>query len=166
MNLRTMAVVVTLALAVVTGCSIPGSSPRVDRPEVHLADGFLLELKLQGLDNYAALYRVNGARRLGFGGGAAATKSQLSWTGSLSLEQYDRLQALLRQHGWFDADVASTGEPPQQVARIALRWPGGRRRFKVTGFSLDVEPVRQLLDDAARSRFQPALENLLQPDER
>lgn len=161
-----MAVAVTLAVAVVTGCSVPGSSPRVDRPEVHLADGFLLELRLQGLDNYAALYRVNGARRLGFAGGAAATKSQLTWTGSLSVEQYDRLQALLRQHGWFDALVVSTGEPPQQVARIALRWPGGRRRFKVTGLSPDIEPVRQLLDDAARSRFEPALEILPEPGAR
>ena len=155
-----------LALAVIMGCSVPGSSPRVDRPEVLFADGFLLELQLQGLDNYAALYRVNGARRLGFGGGVPATQGQLTWTGSLSLEQYDRLQALLRQHGWFDADVASTGEPPQQVARIALRWPGGRRRFKVTGDSPDVDPVRQLLDDAARLRLQPALGIFPQPGER
>ncbi len=155
-----------LALAVCTGCSVPGSSPRVDRPEVFFADGFLLELRLRGLDNYAALYRVNGARRLGFGGGADASNRELSWTGSLSDEQYDRLQALLRQHGWFDGLVASTGEPPQRVARIELRWSGGRRRFKVTGHSPDVEPVRQLLDDAARRRFEPALENLPRPGER
>ena len=163
MKLRATA---ALALAVCTGCSVPGSSPRVDRPEVLFADGFLLELRLQGLDNYAALYRVNGARRLGFGGGVDASNRELSWTGSLSDEQYGRLQALLRQHGWFDGLAASTGEPRQRVAWIKLRWPGGRRRFKVTGNSPDVEPVRQLLDDAARRRLEPALENLPRPGER
>lgn len=164
MKLLTVAVTAALA-AVCAGCSMPGSSPRVDRPEVLFADGFLLELRLQGVDNYAVLYRVNGAGRLGFGGGAAATSSRLTWTGSLSPEQYDRLQALLRQHGWFDGLVASTGEPRRQVARIALRWPGGRRRFTVTGDSPDVEPVRQLLDDAARQRFQPVLESRPRPGE-
>ncbi len=165
MKLRMMALTAALA-AMCTGCSVPGSSPRVDKPEVLFADGFLLELRLQGLDNYAALYRVNGDHRLGFGGGAAATSSRLTWTGSLSSEQYDLLQALLRQHGWFDGLVTSTGEPKQQVARIALRWPGGRRRFTVTGDSPDVDPVRQLLDDAARQRFQSALDILPRPGER
>jgi len=150
-------------IAVNAGCA--GKGPRVEQPEVRIADGFFLELSILGEENYAVLYRVNGARALGFGGGTAAFNRELSWQGSLEQEEYDRLQELLDQHGWFDGTIVSTGEPRQRVSRISLRWPGGSRRLKVTGNSPDVEPVQQLLDRAARRRFEPELESLPQPGE-
>ncbi len=151
-------------LAVNTGCA--GKGPRPQQTEVRIAEGFWLELWILGEENYATLYRVNGARALGFGGGAVAFNRKLSWAGRLQDEEYDRLQELLGEHGWFDGTIASTDEPRRRVARIRLRWPGGSRRLKVTGASPDVEPVRQLLDHAARRRFEPELEILPQAGDR
>ncbi len=153
-----------LTVAVNTGCA--GEGPRSLQPEVRIADGFWLELWILGEENYAVLYRVNGAHALGFGGGAVAFNRELSWTGTLQDEEYDRLQELLGQHGWFDGTIASTGEARRRVARIRLQWTGGSRRMKVTGASPDVEPVRQLLDHAARRRFQRDLEELAWVDDR
>ena len=152
-----------LTVAVNAGCAGAGPKPR--RPDVRIADGFWLELWILGEDNYAVLYRVNGAKALGFGGGAIAFNRELSWEGTLEQVEYDRLQELLRQHGWFDGTIDSTGEARQRVSRIRLRWPGGSRRVKVTGDSPDVEPVLQLLDRAARRRFDDDLEILPQPGE-
>ena len=151
-------------VAVNAGCA--GKGAKVEQPEVRIADGFWLELWILGEDNYAVLYRVNGASALGFGGGAVAFNRELSWEGTLEQAEYDRLQELLGQHGWFDGTIVSTGETSLRVSRIILRWPGGSRRLKVTGVSPGIEPVQQLLDRAARRRFEPELESLPQAGDR
>ena len=152
----TMVIMVIMALA--AGCA--GQSPTINERGVVFADDFYLELWIKGEANYATLYRVNGEHRLGYGGGADAFNRRISWVGTLTDEQYAQLQVLLEQHGWFAGSVSSPGEPAERVTRVQLRWPGGSRRFKIKGESADVEPVRQLLDDAARQRFQRDLERL------
>ena len=144
--------------AIVAGCA--GKSPGLDRPEVVFAEGFYLELWILGQDRYATLYRVNGARRLGFGGGPDAFNRRINWVGTLTDQQYTELQDLLERHGWFAGTVNSPGEPPERITRVRLRWPGGSRRFKVIGDSADIEPVRELLDGVARRRLQRDLDRL------
>ena len=144
--------------AIVAGCA--GKSPGLDRPEVVFADGFYLELWILGQDRYAVMYRVNGAHRLGFGGGADAFNRRISWVGTLTDEQYAELQVLLERHGWFAGTVSTQGEPHERITRVRLRWPGGSRRFKVTGDSADIDPVRELLDGVARQRLQRDLDRL------
>jgi len=153
--------VLGFTVSVNVGCA--GKGPKTEQqPEVRIADGFWLELWILGEENYAVLYRVNGASALGFGGGAVAFNRELSWEGTLEQQEYDRLQELLEQHGWFDGTIDTTGDARQPVSRISLRWPGGSRRLKLRGVSPGVEPVRQLLDRAARRRFKPQLESLPQ----
>jgi hypothetical protein len=157
--------VLGLTVALNAGCA--GKGPKTQQqPEVRIADGFWLELWILGEENYAVLYRVNGASALGFGGGAVAFNRELSWEGTLKPDEYDRLQVLLEQHGWFDGTIVTTGEARQPVSRISLRWPGGSRRLKVKGVSPDIEPVQKLLDRAARRRFDPHLESLPQAGDR
>ncbi len=161
MTLRraTLAVIAaSVVCAIVAGCV--GKSPGLDRPEVVFAEGFYLELWILGQDRYATLYRVNGARRLGFGGGPDAFNRRISWAGTLTDEQYAELQDLLERHGWFAGTVSSPGKLAERITRVQLRWPGGSRRFKVIGDSEDIEPVRELLDGAARQRLQRDLDRL------
>ncbi len=160
MTLRgaTLAVIAASVVAIVAGCV--GKSPGLDRPEVVFAEGFYLELWILGQDRYATLYRVNGARRLGFGGGPDAFNRRINWAGTLTDEQYAELQDLLERHGWFAGTVSSPGEPAERITRVQLRWPGGSRRFKVIGDSADIEPVRELLDGAARQRLRRDLDRL------
>ena len=89
----------------------------------------------------------------------------INWVGELGEEQYAELQVLLERHGWFEGTVDSTGVPPERVTRVRLQWPEGSRRFTVKGDSADIEPVRQLLDDAARQRLGRDLERLPQAGE-
>ena len=161
MTLRRATVAVIAAAvvcAIVAGCV--GKPPGLDRPEVVIAEGFYLELWILGQDRYATLYRVNGARRLGFGGGPDAFNRRINWAGTLTDEKYADLQDLLERHGWFAGTVSSPGEPVERITRVRLRWPGGSRRFTVTGSSADIEPVRELLDGAARQRLQRDLDRL------
>ncbi len=144
--------------AIVAGCV--GKSPGLERPEVVVAEGFYLELWILGQERYATLYRVNGARRLGFGGGPDAFNRRISWVGTLTDEQYAELQDLLDRHGWFAGTVSSPGEPAERITRVRLQWPGGSRRLKVIGDSADIEPVRELLDGAARQRLRRDLDRL------
>ncbi len=155
---RTAAVIAAaFVTAMAAGCA--GKSPSL-RPDVVIADGFYLELWILGQESYATLYRVNGSRKLGFGGGSDAFNRRISWVGTLTVEQYDELQDLLEQHGWFAGTVSTTGDPPERVTRVRLRWPNGSRQFKVKGDSQDIEPVRQMLSDAARQRLRRDLEQL------
>lgn len=155
----TVAVVAAAVVwAVVAGCA--GKAPDFDKLEVLIAEDFYLELWIHGQERYVALYRVNGAHRIGFGGGADAVNQRISWMGTLTDEQYAELQDLLQRHGWFAGTVSSTGEPPERITRVRLQWPGGSRRFKVTGDSTDIEPIRELLDAVARQRLHRDLNRL------
>ncbi len=155
---KTAVIALVFVTAMAAGCA--GKSPSLNRPDVAIADGFYLELWILGRERYATLYRVNGARKLGFGGGGDASNRRISWVGTLTAEQYGELQDLLERHGWFTGTVSTTGDPPERVTRVRLHWPGGSRKFKVKGDSQDIEPVRQLLSDAARQRLRRDLEQL------
>ena len=152
------ATVAAIAAAVVAGCA--GKAPNFDKLEVLSAEGFYLELWIHGQERYVTLYRVNGAHRIGFGGGADAFNQRISWVGTLTDEQYAELQDLLERHGWFAGNVSSQGEPPDRITRVQLQWPGGNRRFKVTGDSADIEPIRELLDAVALQRLHRDLDRL------
>ena len=155
----TVAVIAVAVVAAMTaGCA--GQAPVRDNPQVVFAEGFHLELWTLGPDRYATLYRVNGAHRLGYGGGIDALNRRISWVGTLTDDQYAELQDLLERHGWFAGTVSSRGEPVERVTRVQLRWPGGSRRFKLKGDSADIEPVRDLLDAAARQRLRRDLDRL------
>ena len=145
-------------IAAAAGCK--GSAPTTGVPDVMMADGFYLELSVRNEENYAVFYKVNGAQRLGFGGGRDAMNRQLSWIGALTNEEFERLFELLERNGWFAGTVESTGEPRKNVARATLVWKGGRKRFKRTGRSAQIEPVEKLLADAARRRLDRDLEAL------
>jgi len=151
-------VAVAVVAALTAGCA--GKSPGLDGPRVVFAEDFYLELSTRGPDGYATLYRVNGARRLGFGGGTDALNRRISWVGAITDEQYAELQGLLERHGWFAGTVSAQGEPAQRVTRGQLRWPGGSRRFKLSGDSADIDPVRDLLDGVARQRLSRDLDRL------
>ncbi len=153
------AVCSVLATGLQVGCKT-GRAPVHDLPTVRVADGFYMEYWLLGEDNLALIYRVNGLRALGFGGGADARNRNLNWAGKLTSGQYDRLQELLEQDGWYAGNVTSTGEPRQRITRVQLRWGGKSRRYKLRGECAAAGPVRALLDDAARRRFEPELERL------
>ncbi len=153
----TVAVIAVIA-AMTAGCA--GKAPVRDRPQVVFAEGFHLEMWTLGPDRYATLYRVNGARRLGFGGGVDALNRRISWVGTLTDEQYAELQGLLERHGWFAGTVSTRGEPAERVTRVQLRWPGGSRRFKLEGDGADVQPVRDLLDGVAKQRLSRDLDRL------
>ncbi len=155
----TVAVVaVAVVASMIAGCA--GNPPSFDRSHVVFADGFYLELLTLGPDRYATLYRVNGARRLGFGGGADALNRRISWVGAITDEHYAELQGLLERHGWFAGTVSTQGESAQRITRVQVRWPGGSRRFKLKGDSADIEPVRDLLDGVARQRLLRDLDRL------
>lgn len=162
MTMRLVLGVLVIALSA-AGCA--GSAPGADQPEVNIAGGFYLELWVLGEENYATLYRVNGARELGFGGGRDAFNRNINWVGELPETQYSELQGLLDRHGWFAGTVESTGIPKERISRIELTWPGGSRRFKVKGDSPGIEPVQRLLDDAARQRLRKDLDRLPQAGE-
>lgn len=157
---RATVAVIAAVVVCASGVGCAGKAPGLDRPEVVFAEGFYLELWILGQDRYATLYRVNGARRLGFGGGADAFNRRINWVGVLTDEQYAELQDLLELHGWFAGTASSPGEPPERITRVRLQWPGGSRRFKVTGDSADIESVRELLDGAARQRLRRDLDRL------
>ena len=148
-----------LLAAVAAGCTT-GRAPLDERPSVRFAEGFYLEVWILGEDNLAVLYRVNGARELGFGGGVDAFNRNLSWEGELTPGEYERLQELLGEHGWFDGTATSTGEPRKRVTRVRIRRNGRGWRDTLRGVCEDVEPVRQLLDQASRRRLQGDLDRL------
>jgi hypothetical protein len=152
------ATVAVIAAALVAGCA--GKPPDFDKLEILSAEGFYLELWIHGQERYVTLYRVNGAHRIGFGGGADAFNKNISWVGTLTDDQYAELQRLLELHGWFAGTVSKNGEPPERVTRVQLQWPGGSRRFKVTGHNADIEPIRKLLDGVARQRLHRDLNRL------
>ncbi len=158
MTLRTCAA--TWLLAVVAAGCTTGRGPLDERPSVPFTEGFYLELWILGEDNLAVLYRVNGAHELGFGGGADAFNRKLSWEGELTPGEYERLQALLEEHGWFAGTATSTGEPRKRVTRVRVRRNGQGRRYTLRGVSEDADPVWQLLDQASRRRLKPDLDRL------
>jgi hypothetical protein len=149
-----------LTLAVVAGCDSPDRPPLWNRPVIEFTDGFYLELWILGEQNYAVIYRVNGQKRLGWGGGRDGVNRSLVWAGDMTDEQYDGLQGLLAEHGWFDKSITSSGEPKQRVTRITLRWRGGSRRYTLNGRSDDIEPVEALLKEVARQRLEIDLDTL------
>ncbi len=81
----------------------------------------------------------------------------------MTAEEIQQLRDLIAQHGWYDAGPTSTGRPPGRSYRIQLRWPQGRRTFRVIGRSLDVTPIEQLLAQAAGRRHEAFLESLPKP---
>ena len=84
----------------------------------------------------------------------------MSWSGPLTADEIERLNTLLQQHGWFAGNLTGTGEPRRRQLRIGLWWPGGSQRFRLRGETPDVAPVMELLEAAARRRFEGILQTL------
>lgn len=154
--------VCAVAVLAVAGCRGAGPSAKAV-PTVNMAGGFYLELQILGRENFAVLYRVNGKRQLGFGGGLDAVNQTISWAGRLTEQEYSDLHEQLEINGWFAGTVTSTGQPPKRVTRFNLYWPGGHRRFKGKGESSQVEPVEALLSQASRRRLDKDLQLLPEP---
>jgi hypothetical protein len=130
--------------------------------------GVALEMFVRGEANLAALYRVEPAGTISFGGGADALNRQVTWTGPMTAAEIDELRSLLDRHGWFAKAPGSTGEPPQRSYRIRLTTPEGRRRhFWVRGASEDVTPIHDLLERLARRRLDAdhVIESLPRPSQ-
>ena len=60
----------------------------------------------------------------------------------------------------IESDPASNGRPPGRSYRIQLRWPQGRRTFRVIGRSLDVTLIERVLAQAAGRRHDAFLDTL------
>ncbi len=114
-------------------------------------------------DNAAALYRVEPDGTIHFGGGLDARLEKTTWFGPMTAEEIQHLRDLLERHGWYDAGPTSTDRPPGRSYRIQLRWPQGRRTYRVIGRSRDVTPIEQLLAQAAGRRHEAFLETLPRP---
>jgi len=52
---------------------------------------------------------------IGFGGGRSATEDETTWTGQLSADESRELENLLRTHGWFEREPASSPQPPKRT---------------------------------------------------
>ncbi len=149
-----------LALAAAAQVACHGAPPAAAPQEIYYEGGLYLEVKTVGEANLAVLYRANGRRQIGFGGGMDAFEGRLSWVGELTEAEMERLVALLEQHGWYAGGVTGTGAPKETVTRVDLRWKDGHRRFKVRGRSDDVEPIESLLAEVSRRRLLGELEAL------
>ena len=114
-------------------------------------------------DNAAALYRVEPDGSIHFGGGLDARLEKTTWSGPMTAEEIQQLHDLLERHGWYDAGPDSTDRPQGRSYRIQLRWPQGRRSYRLTGRSDDVTPIEQLLSQAAGRRHEAFLETLPRP---
>lgn len=125
--------------------------------------GLSLKMLVLTQDNAAAMYRVEPDGTIHFGGGLDARQEKTTWSGPMTAEEIQQLRHLIAQHGWYDAGPASTGRPSGRSYRIQLRWPQGRRSFRVIGRSLDVTPIEQLLAHAAGRRHEAFLETLPKP---
>ncbi len=152
--MRTVCVTLVATLAAF-GCA--GGS-RVDPQSP--TGGLSLKMLVLTQDNAAAMYRVEPDGTIHFGGGLDARQEKTTWSGPMTAEEIQQLRDLIAQHGWYDAGPASTDRPPGRSYRIQLRWPHGRRTFRVIGRSLDVTPIEQLLAQAAGRRHEAFLDTL------
>lgn len=125
--------------------------------------GLSLKMLVLTQDNAAAMYRVEPDGTIHFGGGFDARQEKTTWSGPMTAQEIQHLRDLIAQHGWYDTGPASTNRPPGRSYRIQLRWPQGRRTFRVIGRSLDVTPIEQLLAQAAGRRHEAFLETLPKP---
>jgi hypothetical protein len=161
---RSAAVALLLLPAVAVSClggcrSLIGADPNT------VTRGLSLEMYAWGAGNYAVFYVVGTDGTIGFGGGLDARVQNVSWTGTLTADEIDRLWVLLEEHGWFSGDVkaATTGDPKERQYRIQVQWPGGQRKYRIKGENPDVAPVAELLDAAARRRMDSFMETLPKP---
>jgi hypothetical protein len=124
-----------------------------------------MEVWLRGQENFMVLYRVDTDGTIAFGGGADARNRNVTWTGTLTGDEIDRLWALLEQHGWLSGDVkaASTGKPKDIEARIKVWWPGGSKHYRLRGENPQVTPVAEVLGEASRRRLGGDLQTLPRP---
>ena len=141
------------------------SSGCTSAPTTTPTGGVTLAL-LRDQDDTASYFTVDREGRLGFGGGIDARFFRTHWTGSLTNDEIDRLLALIDEHGWFEHKPRSGGVPESLKYRLEVSGPAGSRRYTWKGESPDVTPVEDLLDAAARRRFEPVLDALPQPDQR
>ena len=125
--------------------------------------GLSLKMLVLTQDNAAAMYRVEPDGTIHFGGGLDARQEKTTWSGPMTAQEIQHLRDLIAQHGWYDAGPASTGRPPGRSYRIQLRWPQGRRTFRIIGRSLDVTPIERLLAHAAGRRHDAFLDTLPKP---
>ena len=125
--------------------------------------GLSLKMLVLTQDNAAAMYRVEPDGTIHFGGGLGARQEKTTWSGPMTAQEIQQLRDLIAQHGWYDAPPASTDRPRGRSYRIQLRWPQGRRTFRVIGRSLDVTPIELLLAHAAGRRHEAFLETLPKP---
>ena len=125
--------------------------------------GLSLKMLVVTEDNAAAMYRVEPDGSIHFGGGLDARREKTTWSGPMTAEEIKQLRDLLTRHGWFAASPASTDRPKDRSYRIQLRWPQGRRTYRVIGRSLDVTPIEQLLAQAAGRRHEAFLQTLPKP---
>ncbi len=155
--IRTVCVTLVLTLAPI-GCA--GGS-RVDPQSP--TGGLSLKMLVLTEDNAAAMYRVKPDGTIHFGGGLDARQGKATWSGPMTAQEIQHLRDLIARHEWYDAGPASTDRPTGRSYRIQLRWPQGRRTFRVVGRSLDVTPIEQLLAHAAGRRHEAFLETLPKP---
>jgi hypothetical protein len=123
-----------------------------------------LEIDHRGPANLAVIYRVEEDGTLGWGGGQSAREGRITWTGAMSGAELEGLRAILSEDGWLDSGPASTeGADSEWRTKVELDAPGGRRRYRVTGRSPEVERLVRHLDLIARRRNDEALEILPKP---
>lgn len=158
---RRVAILAAVLLAVLMSCASTPHSPGPDRTA-----GISLELYVKKPGHAYSLFRVGTDGSLSHGGAQEATFGKTTWTGSLTDDEISRLLTLLEHHGWFER-LPESASPEEGEAgyEIKLRRAGRSVTMKARGPNEHVEPIHELLDDAARRRFEPILQSLPLPGE-
>ena len=158
---RRVAILAAVLLAVLMSCASTPHSPGPDRTA-----GISLELYVKKPGHAYSLFRVGTDGSLSHGGAQDATFGKTTWTGSLTDDEISRLLTLLEHHGWFER-LPESASPEEGEAgyEIKLRRAGRSVTMKARGPNEHVEPIHELLDDAARRRFEPILQSLPLPGE-
>jgi len=153
------ALVILLSVALLTGCAAMTSLPKPENP-----DEFALRVKAFRPNNAIALYIIEPDGALRFAGGRQALTDQTTWTGELTDEQARQLRSHLQQRNWFQTPPKSTKKDESYRTIIALRRINAQRKFTVYGENQAVQPILDVLEQAARRRHEPYLQRLPKPD--
>jgi len=149
-----------LLAALPAGCATTTAADGED-----VTGGLKVEMYVAREGESYARYRVETDGVLRFAGGREAQDRKFTWSGPMTGQEIADLRALIAEHGWFDSDPPSTGQPPRLTYQVRLRQAGRRRSFTVSGDSPALTAVRNLLATAARRRNEEFLRRLPAPAE-
>jgi hypothetical protein len=128
--------------------------------------GFELSMYVRDDTGSEALYKIDQAGMISFGGGLDARLDHPTWSGPLLEVEIARIRDLLEAREWFRVKPESTGQPPGQLYRISLRTDQRSGSFRVKGEHPEIKPLRELLETASLRRLEVDLRRFPEPSVR